>query len=69
MFALDINALICFFKGLGWVEERLALVWRANVAIPSVVLYELEVEIAQSPVTHNAGKFRRVRRLDLADWY
>jgi predicted nucleic acid-binding protein len=69
MFALDTNTLICFFKGLGRVKERLAAVSPANVAIPSVVLYELEVEIARSPVTHNAGKFRRVRGLDLADWY
>jgi tRNA(fMet)-specific endonuclease VapC len=130
MFALDTNTLIYFFKGLGRVKERLAAVAPANVAIPSVVLYELEVGIAQSNqpskrrtqldalltvvailpfdsaaakraadvsgvlrkigaaigpidnliagtalangatlVTHNAGEFRRVRGLDLADWY
>ena len=130
MFALDTNTLIYFFKGLGRVKERLLAVPPADVAIPSVVLYELEVGIAQSDqpskrrtqldtlltvvailpfdsaaakraadvsgvlrrigaaigpidnliagtalahratlVTHNAREFRRVRGLDLADWY
>jgi tRNA(fMet)-specific endonuclease VapC len=130
MFALDTNTLIYFFKGIGRIKERLAAVSPANVAIPSVVLYELEVGIAQSGqpskrraqldtlltvvailpfdsaaakraadvsgvlrkigsaigpldnliagtalangatlVTHNAREFRRVRGLDLADWY
>jgi tRNA(fMet)-specific endonuclease VapC len=130
MFALDTNTLIYFFKGLGRIKEHLAAVSPANVAIPSVVLYELEVGIAQSDqpskrrtqldtlltvvailpfdsaaakraadvsgvlrkigaaigpidnliagtalangatlVTHNAREFRRVRGLDLADWY
>jgi tRNA(fMet)-specific endonuclease VapC len=130
MFALDTNTLIYFFKGLGRVKERLLAVPPADVAIPSVVLYELEVGIAQSNqpskrrpqldellatviilpfdsaaakraaavrvflhrtgaaigpmdnliaatalaygatlVTHNTKEFRRVRGLDLADWY
>jgi tRNA(fMet)-specific endonuclease VapC len=48
MFALDTNTLVHFFKGLGRVKERLLSVSPADVAIPSVVLYELEVGIAQS---------------------
>ena len=69
MFALDTNTLIYFFKRLGRVKEHLAAVPPANVAVPSVVLYGLEIGIAQSLVTHNAREFRRVRGLDLADWY
>jgi tRNA(fMet)-specific endonuclease VapC len=48
MFALDTNTLVHFFKGLGRVKVRLLSVSPADVAIPSVVLYELEVGIAQS---------------------
>ena len=48
MFALDTNTLIYFFKGLGRVKEKLIAVSPADVALPSVVLYELEVGIAQS---------------------
>ena len=130
MFALDTNTLIYFFKGVGQVRERLLAVPPSDIAIPSVVLYELEVGIAQSTqpskrrsqldalltavavlpfdsiaakraaavntilcgigstiglldnliagtalangatlVTHNTKEFRRVRGLDLADWY
>jgi tRNA(fMet)-specific endonuclease VapC len=130
MFALDTNTLIYFFKGLGRVKDRLFAVAPADIGIPSVVLYELEVGIAQSTqaskrrtqldsllavvvilpvdaaaakraaevssflrrmgtvigpmdsliagtalahratlITHNTGEFRRVRGLDLADWY
>ncbi len=130
MFALDTNTLVYFFKGLGRVKDRLLAVSPGDIGIPSVVLYELEVGIAQSTqpskrrtqldsllavvailsfdsaaakraaevssflrrmgmvigpmdsliagtalahratlVTHNAGEFRRVRGLDLADWY
>ncbi len=48
MFALDTNTLIYFFRGTGRVQDRLLAVPPAEVAIPSVVLYELEVGIAQS---------------------
>ena len=48
MLALDTNALIHFFKGMGRVKERLLATPPAEVAIPSVVLYELEIGIAQS---------------------
>lgn len=130
MFALDTNTLIYFFKGVGRVAEALLAVPPADVAIPAIVLYEMEIGIAQSShpskrraqldrllsvitvlpfdpkaarraadvassllrtgkmigpmdnliagtalahgailVTHNTKEFRRVRGLDLADWY
>ncbi len=48
MFALDTNTLIYFFKGAGRVSERLLATAPSEVALPSVVLYELEVRIAES---------------------
>lgn len=48
MFALDTNSLICFFKGEGRVGERLLATPPAEIAIPSVVLYELETGLARS---------------------
>src|SRR5882757_816886 len=48
MFALDTNTVIFFFKGIGRVSERLLAVPPIDVAIPSVVLYELEAGISQS---------------------
>jgi len=48
VFALDTNTLVYFFKGLGRVSEHLLAEAPAEVAIPSVVLYELELGIAQS---------------------
>ena len=48
MFAQDTNTLIYFFKGLGRVKDRLLSISPADVAIPSVVLYKLEVGIARS---------------------
>ena len=48
MFALDTNTLIYLFKGMGRVGERLLEESPSDVAIPSVVIYELELGIAQS---------------------
>lgn len=48
MFALDTNTLIYFFKGLGSVASHLLDTAPAEIAIPSVVLFELEVGIARS---------------------
>lgn len=48
MFALDTNALIHFFKGVGGVKDQLLAAPPSEVAIPAVVLYELEIGIAQS---------------------
>ena len=48
MFTLDTNTLIYFFKGVGRVGERLLSMAPADVSVPAVVLYELEVGIAKS---------------------
>ena len=48
IFVLDTNTLIYFFKGLGRVGDRLLSTAPSEVAIPAVVLYELEVGIAKS---------------------
>ena len=48
MFALDTNTLIYYFKGIGNVAARLRLVSPRELAIPSVVLYELETGLARS---------------------
>ena len=47
-FALDTNTLISFFKGMGRVAENLLARQPAEIAIPAVVLFELEVGIAKS---------------------
>jgi tRNA(fMet)-specific endonuclease VapC len=43
MYALDANTVIHFFKGMGDVGRRLLETPPVEIAIPSVVLYELEV--------------------------
>jgi len=48
MFALDTNTVIYFFKGLHGVDRRLLATPPGDIAIPCVVLYELEVGIAKS---------------------
>ena len=48
MYALDTNTLVYLFKGAGHVGERLLAESPADVAIPSVVLYEVELGIALS---------------------
>ncbi len=48
MFVLDTNTLIDFFKGRGRVAERLLAQPPSRIAIPTLVLYELEVGIAKS---------------------
>ena len=55
MFALDTNSLIYFFKGVGRVAERLLSTPPSEIALPTVVLYDLEVGIAKS----RAAKKRR----------
>jgi tRNA(fMet)-specific endonuclease VapC len=46
--ALDTNTVIYFFKGMGRVAENLRKEAPRDIAIPAVVLYELEVGIARS---------------------
>jgi len=48
MFALDTNTLMCFFKGMGLVGQRLLATPPSAVAVPSVVLYELEFGLRRS---------------------
>ncbi|MDE2088403.1 MAG: type II toxin-antitoxin system VapC family toxin [Gammaproteobacteria bacterium] len=48
MYVLDTNTLIYFFRGQGKVAERLLATPPAEVAIPAVSVYELEVGIARS---------------------
>jgi len=48
MYVLDTNTLIHFFKGKGRVAATLLSIPPREIAIPAVVLYELEVGIAKS---------------------
>lgn len=60
-FALDTNTLIYFFKGIGKVGDRVLSTPPSDIAIPAVVLYELEVGIAKS-----SSSDRRRAELDKA---
>ncbi len=48
MYVLDTNTLIYYFKVAGNVAKRLLTVPPKDIAIPTIVLYELEVGIAKS---------------------
>lgn len=48
MYVLDTNSLIYFFKGMGRVAESLLATPPQQIAIPAIVLYELEYGIARS---------------------
>ena len=48
IYLLDTNTLIYFFKGMGGVADLLLSKSPQEIAIPSIVLYELEVGIAKS---------------------
>ena len=48
MYVLDTNTLIYFFKGLGAVSENLLTKAPIDIAIPAIVLFELEIGIARS---------------------
>ena len=47
-YCLDTNTLIYFFKGIGNVSKRLLATPPSEIAIPTVVLFELEVGIGKS---------------------
>jgi tRNA(fMet)-specific endonuclease VapC len=49
MYALDTNTVIYFFKRQGKVAGRLLATPPAEIGLPAVVLYELEVGVAKSP--------------------
>lgn len=48
MFALDTNVIIHAMKGLGRVADRLARTSPSEIAIPAIVLYELEFAALRS---------------------
>ena len=48
MWVLDTNTLIYFFKGLGRAAENILSRPPTDIAIPSIVLYELKVGIEKS---------------------
>jgi tRNA(fMet)-specific endonuclease VapC len=48
MYVLDTNTLIYFFRGMGKVSEQLLAKNPKDIALPTIVLYELEVGIARS---------------------
>jgi tRNA(fMet)-specific endonuclease VapC len=48
MYALDTNTLSYFFKGIGNVGKRLLATSPSEIAIPSVVLFELEFGLTRS---------------------
>ncbi len=57
MYVLDTDTVIYFFKGMGRVGERLLATPPSKVALPAVVLYELEVGVAKS----SSSKRRRAQ--------
>jgi tRNA(fMet)-specific endonuclease VapC len=48
MLALDTNTLIYFFKGSGSVADHLLATPPREIAVPAVVVHELEVGVLQS---------------------
>lgn len=48
MYVLDSNTLIYYFKGMGNVADNLLRHPPRDIAIPAIVLYELEVGLAKS---------------------
>jgi tRNA(fMet)-specific endonuclease VapC len=67
MFALDTNTVIYIFKGLGRMGERLLQTPPREIALPAVVLYELEVGLAKSsaPEKQRAQLSELVSRVQL----
>jgi tRNA(fMet)-specific endonuclease VapC len=62
VYVLDTNSVVFFFKGEGRVAERLFEQKPADVALPAIVLYELEVGVLRS----NAPARRRAQLETLA---
>lgn len=48
MFVLDTNILIYFFKGMGKVAQNMLSTTPQEIAIPAIVLFELELGIQKS---------------------
>jgi tRNA(fMet)-specific endonuclease VapC len=47
-YILDTNTLIYFFKGVGKVKDRLLSIPPSEIAVPTIVLFEMELGIAKS---------------------
>ena len=58
MYVLDTNTVIYFFKGRGNVSVKMLQMPPKDIAIPIIVLYELEVGIAKS-----TSPQKRIRQL------
>ncbi len=56
MYVLDTNTLIYYFKGMGNVADKLLQTAPRDIAIPAIVLYELEVGLAKSNDTKKRRK-------------
>ena len=50
LFVLDTNTVAYFLKGMGGVGENLLSRPRSAIAVPSVVLYEIEYGVQRSPL-------------------
>ncbi|MBL1276878.1 MAG: type II toxin-antitoxin system VapC family toxin [Ectothiorhodospiraceae bacterium] len=61
MYVIDTNTLIYFFKGIGNVPEKFLSISPKDIAIPSIVIYELEFGIAKS----NSPKKRQAQLSDI----
>lgn len=48
MYLLDTNTLIYYFKGMGNVAKRMLSISPSEIAVSTIVLFELEVGIAKS---------------------
>jgi len=55
MYVLDTNTLIYYFKGMGRVPEKLLQTPPRDIAIPAIVLFELEVGLAKSQEPDKRG--------------
>ncbi len=62
MYVLDTNTLIYFFKGMGHVADKLLAVSPKEIAIPAIVIYELEYGIAKS----NSPKQRQAQLKEIS---
>ncbi len=61
MYVLDTNTLIYFFKGKGRVADRLLRETPADIAIPAVVIFELQTGIEKS--TSQGKRIRQLSKL------
>lgn len=64
MFVLDTNTVVYFFKGMGHVAEHLLSTPPNEVALPAIVLHELETGIAKS----SSPRKRRRQLGELTSW-